>query len=90
MIVAEDGAVTFDFRINLEAFLAGIDLDAVEDTDADPAASDYDALRALPAAEIETRVNEIIAAWNAHPFVGGRWPAGLKRLFPDHPRGCGL
>ncbi|MGA9432848.1 MAG: HupE/UreJ family protein [Roseobacter sp.] len=78
MIVAEDGAVTFDFRINLEAFLAGIDLDAVEDTDADPAASDYDALRALPAAEIETRVNEIIAAWNAHPFAEAVGPLDLS------------
>lgn len=78
MSIAEDGAVAFDFRINLEAFLAGIDLDAVEDTDADPAAGDYHALRALPAAEIETRIGEIIDAWNAHPFAEAGGPLALS------------
>ena len=78
MSVADDGAVTFDFRINLEAFLAGINLDAVEDTDADPAASDYDALRALPAAEIEVRVGDIIDAWNAYPFAEAGAPLELS------------
>lgn len=78
MTIAEDETVAFDFRINLEAFLAGIDLNAVEDTDADPAAGDYDALRALPAAEIEARVDEIITTWNAHPFAEAGGPLALS------------
>ena len=69
MTLAEDGTLQFDFRINLEAFLANVDLDTVENTDDDAASADYDALRALPAAEIAARVDEIIAAWNAHPLV---------------------
>jgi len=43
-------------RITLESFLAGIDLDAAEDTDEAPQAADYDALRALSAAELEDRM----------------------------------
>ncbi len=78
MTVAEDGALAFDFRINIEAFLAGIDLDSVEDTDADAAAADYDALRALPAADIAARVEEIINAWNAHPLVSAGAPVELS------------
>lgn len=69
MTLTQDGQLVFDFRINLEAFLAGVDLDAVEDTDEDTAASDYDALRALPNAQITARAQEIIDAWNAHPLV---------------------
>ena len=30
VFLAEDGSLILDFRINLEAFLAGVDLDAVE------------------------------------------------------------
>ena len=69
MTLAQNGALVFDFRINIEAFLAGIDLDAVADTDEDAAASDYDALRALPGAEIVARAQQIIDDWNALPFL---------------------
>ncbi|WP_282060945.1 HupE/UreJ family protein [Roseobacter litoralis] len=69
MTLAENGQLVFDFRINIEAFLAGIDLDAVEDTDEDSAASDYDALRALPNHDISARAQEIIDSWNALPFL---------------------
>lgn len=64
-----EGEIVLDFRINLEAFLAGIDLDAVADTDEDAAASDYDALRALSAEEIAAQVDRIVAQWNALPLV---------------------
>lgn len=69
MTLTEDGQLVFDFRINIEAFLAGIDLDAVGDTDEDSAASEYDALRALPNADIMARAQEIIDAWNAQPLL---------------------
>jgi hypothetical protein len=78
MALAEDGGVAFDFRINLEAFLADIDLDVVEDTDADAAAAEYDALRALPAAELEQQVTQIIDSWNAVPLVASGAPVILR------------
>ncbi|SFF79564.1 HupE / UreJ protein [Roseobacter denitrificans OCh 114] len=69
MTLAENGTLLFDFRINIEAFLAGIDLDAVADTDEDSAAPDYDALRALPNSDIIARAQDIIDAWNALPLL---------------------
>lgn len=56
-------------RINLEAFLADIDLDAVDDTDAADNAESYDRLRALPSNEIEAMLPELLAAWNALPML---------------------
>ncbi len=52
----ENGQASLSLRITLESFLAGIDLDAAEDTDEAPQAADYDALRALSAAELEDRM----------------------------------
>lgn len=43
-----DGRVTLVLRLNAEAFVAGIDLDGLTDTDASPANTDYETLRALP------------------------------------------
>lgn len=77
--VTDAGEIVLDLRVNIEAFLAGIDLDAVEDTDADAAAGDYDALRALPADEIASRVNELLAAWNARPLVSAGGPVTLTQ-----------
>lgn len=44
---AGGGQVTLSLRLNAEAYLAGIDLDAVHDTDEAPGADQYDRLRAL-------------------------------------------
>lgn len=67
--VLPDGGVRFEMRANVEAFLAGIDLDAVQDTDEDDASADYDALRALPITEIVPRLDALVAAWNAVPLL---------------------
>ena len=74
MTLTPDGTLRLDMRVNLEAFLAGIDLDAVADTDADPAAADYDALRALPGEALLARLPEIVAAWNALPLSDAGGP----------------
>jgi hypothetical protein len=74
------GTVTLELRINLEAFIAGVDLDAVEDTDEDPASSTYDDLRALPGAELATRAAEVIAAWNAVPIIDAGGPVALDQV----------
>ncbi|WP_370229399.1 HupE/UreJ family protein [Cognatishimia sp.] len=48
----EDTTLTLELRLNAEAFLAGIDLSAVSDTDEAAEAADYDALQALPGSEV--------------------------------------
>ena len=71
-----NGAVTWDLRINLEAFLAGIDLDAVEDTDDDSGSADYDALRALAAAELAPQVDALVDQWNQGAVLESVLPDG--------------
>jgi len=68
-LTVEDGAARVDMRVNLEAQLSGIDLDAVEDTDAAENAADYDALRALSPAEVAARAQALVATWNTGPLV---------------------
>ena len=77
--VTEDGAVQLDLRVNLEAFLAGIDLDEITDTNTAARAEDYDALRALPADQLAARVPPLVAEWSAHPIL----TAGGQRLALD-------
>lgn len=53
--------VTMSLRATLEALIAGIDVSAVEDTDAAPEAAIYDRLREMGPAELEA---ELRAAWD--------------------------
>lgn len=69
LALAPDGSVTMELRLNVEAFLAGVDLDDVTDTNEDAASGDYDALRALDAAALGAQLPDLIAAWNAHPLA---------------------
>jgi len=75
--VLGDGTLQLDVRVNLEAFLAGVDLDNIDNTDVDAAAADYDALRALPAEDIAARAAEVVEAWSAHPLVMVERPVAL-------------
>ena len=65
----EGGTVTIQMRANVEAFLAGIDMDAVSDTDEAAQAEDYDALRARPVDEIEAQMTGLVQKWNALPML---------------------
>ena len=49
----EGDQVTFDVRLNLESFIAGINMTEVADTAETPQAADYDSLRALEPAALE-------------------------------------
>jgi hypothetical protein len=69
MTVEDNGALRLDLRINLEALLSGIDLDAIADTDEAPEAGDYDALRALDPEALRARVGDLIAQWNAAGLI---------------------
>lgn len=64
-----DGNIVFSMRANVEAFLAGINLDEVTDTDEADEADSYDELRALTPEEIETRLPALINSFNAEPLV---------------------
>lgn len=66
-------------QVNIEAFLAGINLDAVDDTDADVASEAYDALRASPGSEIAQRVGEVIDLWNDQPLLEAGTPVALTQ-----------
>lgn len=64
-----DGRAELSLQINLEAFLAGVDLDAFEDTNDAPQAADYDALHALPPEALAARADDLLAGWNALPVL---------------------
>lgn len=46
-------ALQFDIQLNVESFIAGIDLTETSDTDSAPQAADYDSLRALEPAALD-------------------------------------
>ncbi|MCK0122620.1 HupE/UreJ family protein [Loktanella sp. F6476L] len=50
-----DDSLAFNVRLNVESFIAGIDLTETADTNDAPQAADYDALRALSAEELGAR-----------------------------------
>lgn len=50
--------ITLNLDVNLEAFVAGVDLSEVEDTNLSDQAADYDSLRALPPQELEDRFRQ--------------------------------
>ncbi|MEM7317525.1 MAG: HupE/UreJ family protein [Pseudomonadota bacterium] len=58
-----DGEFRLELRMNVEAFLADIDLDGATDTDDTDNAATYDRFRALGAAELEPLVREFAVSW---------------------------
>ncbi|SFD74105.1 HupE / UreJ protein [Sulfitobacter brevis] len=68
-LTVADGKAELVLRINLEAFLSGIDLDEIADTNNAENAEDYDALRELSAEEIEARAPGLLKGWNTLPLI---------------------
>ena len=54
-MTTEGDRLTFSVRLSVEGLIAGIDLGTVTDTNEAPQAASYDALRALPPEELQTR-----------------------------------
>lgn len=69
---------TFEAVIDAEAWLAGVDLSSITNTNDSPQAKQYDALRALEPFELEDRMRR------AFPGFAGqfRWSAGSTSLTP--------
>ena len=68
-VTAAEDRVEIDLSINLEAFLAGVDLGTVENTDEAPQAQEYDALRARSEDALAARAPELLTQWNALPLL---------------------
>ena len=65
----QEGVATLILKVNLEALLSGIDLDAIADTNNAANAQDYDALRTLSVDEIAARAPNLLIQWNALPLL---------------------
>ena len=68
-LIIEEGVLTLELRMNLEAFLAGIDLDEVQDTNNASEAERFETLRRLPPEELESEAQTWIEAWRASVTV---------------------
>ena len=87
-LTVSEGNAELSLQINLEAFLAGVDLDTVEDTNEAPQAADYDALRALPEDALAARAVELLDGWNALPVLSiDGTPLVLESLRVTVPEG---
>lgn len=64
-LTVEGSILVLDLRMNIEAFLAGIDLDGMTDTNASDKSADYDALRALEPSELGPLVRLFARDWAA-------------------------
>lgn len=87
LTVTEGQSVELIFRINLEAFLSGVDLDAVENTDDDNAGETYTTLRGLNADDLATRVPELLELWNDAPLAEAGAPLVFSITAVDVPEG---
>jgi hydrogenase/urease accessory protein HupE len=70
--------LTFEAYVNAEAWLAGVDLSAITDTNDSPQADAYDSFRALQPFQLEDRMRR---AWPSLA-AGLRWQAGDTKLEP--------
>ncbi|MEO0400857.1 MAG: HupE/UreJ family protein [Pseudomonadota bacterium] len=81
--------VTVEIRINIEAQLSGIDLDAFADTDDAENAGDYDDLRALSRDAVAAQTGALVETLNAAPLIradGTAVPLTLQSVVvPDVP-----
>lgn len=92
---AGKGLAELRITLNLEALLAGIDLDQVQDTDDAPQAAQYDALRAMSGEELAALAPQLLQRFNALPLLSAGGSAVqlaplsievLPETNPDLPR----
>ena len=80
-LTVEGGVLVLDLRLNIEAFLAGINLDGMVDTNASEQSAHYDALRALAPQDLTPKVRAFASDWAAHmQIVAGRTADGVVPL----------
>lgn len=87
-LTVTDARAELTLQINLEAFLAGVDLDSVQDTNEAPQAQDYDVLRALTPEALAARAPQLLQGWNALPVLSvDGTPLVLDSVRIDIPSG---
>ncbi|TMV08620.1 HupE/UreJ family protein [Ruegeria sediminis] len=59
----EKGQLFLELRINVEAFVAGVELDGLADTRESNVSERYETLRGMAAAQLEPRVREFFPEW---------------------------
>lgn len=84
---SSEGTMTLTFDLNLEAMMAGVNLDGLEDTGSDPNTNTYDALRAMEPAELGPKFIDFLPQLtdNITVLIDGQ-PAPLTftaRVIPD-------
>jgi hypothetical protein len=78
-LVIDNNEMTLNLDVNLEAFVAGVDLSEVEDTNLSDQAAEYDNLRALPPGELEQQFRTFWPQMQA----GFKIMAGGTKIVPE-------
>ncbi|MBY6138245.1 HupE/UreJ family protein [Leisingera daeponensis] len=74
----QDSRITLKLRLNAEAFVAGINLDGLSDTNQTAQSADYDELRALGPAELKPMVQLFAEEWLESFSVQAGGPVALR------------
>jgi hypothetical protein len=74
----EGNMLLLDLRLNAEAFVAGVNLDGVSDTNDTPQSADYDELRGLSPAELEPMLRGFAEDWAQSLTVAAPDPLDLS------------
>lgn len=73
-----NGQLALSLQMNVEAFVAGIDLDERSDTDSSARSADYDLLRQLSQSELDPMVRLFVEDWLEEVQVEAGGPVPLK------------
>lgn len=73
-----DGELTLDLRLNIEAFVAGIDLDGMTNTNEAAQSASYDELRALSGGKLKPLVKAFAAKWIKRIKIDAAGPVTLQ------------
>ena len=73
-----NGQISFELRMNAEAFVAGIDLDGMANTNDSGQSDAYDALRALEPAVFEGELRSFLQSWLPQLRVEANGPLDLS------------
>ena len=77
-----NGQLALSLQMNVEAFVAGIDLDERSDTDSSARSADYDLLRQMSQSELDPMVRLFVEDWLEEVQVEAGGPVPLKLVMP--------
>jgi len=80
-----NGVLELQLRLNVEAFVAGIDLDGMTDTNASDKSTVYDELRALTPDQLDPLVRDFVRSWASQIVIDVDGPVTLALAVLDIP-----